>query len=43
MKKMNLKTIASVLLAGGMIASAVATNGIAVSEAAAAGKTGSRH
>ena len=42
MKKMNLKTIASVLLAGGMIASAVATNGIVVSKAAAVGATGGK-
>ncbi len=42
MKKINLKTIASVLLAGGMIASAVAANGIVVSKAIAAGKTGGK-
>lgn len=42
MKKINLKTIASVLLAGGMIASAVAANGIVVSKATAAGKTGGK-
>ena len=42
MKKINLKTIASVLLAGGMIASAVAANGIAVSKAAAASATGGK-
>ena len=42
MKNMNLKTIASVLLAGGMITSAVATNGIVVSKAAAVGATGGK-
>ena len=42
MKKINLKTIASVLLAGGMIAAAVATSGIAVNKAAAAGVTGGK-
>lgn len=42
MKKITLKNIAGVLLAGGMIISAVATSGLGVSNAAAAGKTGGK-
>ena len=42
MKKIHLKTIASVLLAGGLIASAVATSGIGVSKTAAADATGGK-
>ena len=42
MKKINLKTVASVLLAGGMIASVVATGGLAVSKAAADSATGGK-
>ena len=42
MKKIILKNIAGILLAGGMIISAVATSGLGVSNAAAAGATGGK-
>ena len=42
MKKINVKAIASILLAGGMITSAVAASDIVVNKVAAAGVTGGK-